>query len=466
MSAEFKAHVIPTLVLSLALCWISAGAGMAQSRNPGEIRAADTLVLVNFVSETRGNQEVSFFDGRRLQVYRPKVINVFPSAGVVLDDTPHILTFLGYRWVDIQTPEEPRIEIITRSGEHHRGKMVGIDQSLGVAVLASEGEATLQRTPTCMDCEVKPSSTVWYPIFDGMRLEQFESAQILSVGTGRSGGGWTITYSSAGAGSGQPRLDHARNVLGLPLLNEEHQFLGFLANQQPSAADPMGLRRTLYRMPQLMTSVEKILKAGGHVQTGWLGIYIDESPSEGVRIHNLDESGPAHKAGLLPGDTLLTYAGREISDNWQFIRMVQDTAIGSEVAIHFDRDGRPMTRVAIIEARKPRRVREKLVFGLPPSTPQHQPVSIYGLECVPLTPQLADFLQQPFRNGLLIANVDESKAFFEAGLRAGDLILSVDRQKFSDPASLFAYIQSQRSGSLAVRFLRKGIERRAEVRIP
>jgi len=443
------------LALALAVGIVPSSPAMAQTDESVGIRAADTLVLINIINETRAKQEF-LFDGRRLQGYSPKVINVFQSTGVVLDDTPHILTFLGYRWVDIQTPD-PRIEIITSRGRRHKGKMVGIDQSLGVAVVASAEEIHLERTPTCMECEVKPSSTVWYPIIRGIRLEQFERTQILSVGTGRGGGGWTITYEPRGSGAGR------HSVLGLPILNEEHQFLGFLANQQPSATDPMG--RTLYRMPQLMTSVEKILKAGGHVQTGWLGIYIDEPSSGGVRIHNLDEAGPAHKAGLLPGDTMLKYDNRPITDSWQFIGMVQNTEIGSEVEIQLSRNGQYMTLLVEIEARKPKPVREKLVFGLPSSFVQPQRVPIFGLGCVPLTPQLADFLQQPVREGLLVSNVDESKSFFKAGIRAGDIILSVNRQPFSDPGSLFGYLRSLPSGSMIVRFLRKGSEQRTTVQI-
>jgi hypothetical protein len=89
------------------------------------------LVRVNIVTETRFRGEFELY-GRKIPDYQPRVIQVFPSTGAVIDDKGHVLTFLGYRWVDIQSAE-PRVDVITSDGQKYAAKLVGIDESLGTA---------------------------------------------------------------------------------------------------------------------------------------------------------------------------------------------------------------------------------------------------------------------------------------------------------------------------------------------
>ena len=127
-------------------------------QNPSDSSIEPNLVGVNIIVEIRGVQNAVELNGRQLTNYSPIIIQVFSSTGIVLDHEVHVMTFLGYHWVDIQD-RDPRIEITARGGEKREGRMVGIDQSNGVAVIQLLN-AKLRTTPICAQCEIKGGTRV------------------------------------------------------------------------------------------------------------------------------------------------------------------------------------------------------------------------------------------------------------------------------------------------------------------
>src|SRR5262249_45503824 len=92
-----------------------------------------------------------------------------------------------------------------------------------------------------------------------------------------------------------------------------------------------------------------------------------------------------------------------------------------------------------------------------------------GLDTVPLTQQLADFLGVPVRRGLLISALQPRMPAALAGLLVGDVILSIDGLAFGDPQSFFSHVESRGWGSTVVlRYVRKSVERvtRVHLRAP
>jgi hypothetical protein len=258
-------HARPTgacirlLLLSAALAFLPA---VSPGQEPGSPRdqsnGASTLVRVTIFTESRGGPESFVIGGRSLSDYRPKIYRFFPSTGIVIDGRGHVLSYLGYRWLDLQG-KAPRVELVTLDGEKHPGKLVGIDQSLGVAVVEAQ-EGRLQKTPVCIRCEIRPDDVVVFPVFPSMGPATFEDARILTVGTGGSSGG----------GAWQINLNRPLQGYGEPLLNRQHRVLGFVAEKD-----------LFYPISQLMTSAEKILQAGGDIRTGWLGVFVDVEDAQG-----------------------------------------------------------------------------------------------------------------------------------------------------------------------------------------
>jgi serine protease Do len=80
--------------------------------------------------------------------------------------------------------------------------------------------------------------------------------------------------------------------------------------------------------------------------------------ADGVVVNQLRRDSPAYKAGLEPGDIILSFNGTAIADPSQFVRMVADSAIGSTARVEVLREGRRTTiRIPITtqQERGPRR---------------------------------------------------------------------------------------------------------------
>jgi serine protease Do len=462
------------LLLTLAVLVLPAGLqaeGGELDQKVSVPRAETTLVQVKIITETKGASESVEIDGKRAADYRPTIIQVFPSTGVVIDEKGNVLTYLGYRWVDIRS-SNPRIDIISGEGQKCRGKLIGIDQNIGVAVVrALEGK--LKKTPLCLSCEIRDGTTIMTPVNETTGFHEFRTAQILSVGAltnAAEQGSWAVTVS-------QPLPD-----VGEPILSTDHLVLGFVASQKPSRSDPMGVHTIVYPMSQLMNAAEKILRVGGDIRTGWLGVYLDmdsESPSgRGVMIKEVEEDSPAQRAGLNAKDIVVKWNGRAIRDVLQFIQTVQNTAIGSRINLNVLREGIPLDLSALVEARKPSEGPGRLVFNFPGTISMpaagaisageiDAPVPRIGIETVRLTPELADFLQMPGQSGLLVLKVDARMAAAQAGVLVGDVITSVDGVRILDPQVFSSHIQARGwGGRLSLRLLHKGAERSADIHLP
>jgi len=76
-----------------------------------------------------------------------------------------------------------------------------------------------------------------------------------------------------------------------------------------------------------------------HMPRPWLGMYTAEQ-SDHVIVAGLTRNGPAHRAGVRPGDVIVEVAGRHVSSLPQFFRGVWSTGdAGSEVALTLTRAG-------------------------------------------------------------------------------------------------------------------------------
>jgi serine protease Do len=106
----------------------------------------------------------------------------------------------------------------------------------------------------------------------------------------------------------------------------------------------------------IVRAVVAELRDHGHVDRGWLGVTIQEqsgpAPHVGVMIGNVDHSGPAARAGLRPGDTLLAVNGDKVDTSRDLIRAVAATPPGNNVRLSVRRGGRDMD-VSVTVGRRP-----------------------------------------------------------------------------------------------------------------
>jgi serine protease Do len=436
-------------------------------------KAMESLVRVNIFtsSDSAGTETAVPLVGQGLQKNAPPtIIEWIPSVGFVIDEKGHVLTFVGYRWVNIHA-RNPRIEIIDSQGLKRSGQLIGIDQNMRIAVIRASAPA-LRKSPICERCDIRDGVTVVMPlpVPDESGVSQFESAQVLSVGT--------ISNPSGGS-EWSMKISRPLSMIGAPLFNARNQIVGIVADQESRKTQPEPAASVnIFPASQLLSSAFKIIKAGGDIQTGWLGVTVDADVESdaGVTIANIEKDSPAHRAGLLPRDIMVRWNGTPIRDARKFIQIVQDTPIGSKADIDILRQGKPARVSAVIEARKPQDPRERLVIDFPgvmalpgariPDRNAQLEASV-GVELVNLTPQLAGFLQVPWQPGLFVVSVTKQAAFDRAGIAAGDVILEVDGVQAADPQTFFDHLRSLGSGGRTVlRLLHKGADLRKAVQLP
>jgi serine protease Do len=423
-----------------------------------------TLVQVDITTESRGAKGTFEINGKVLKDYDPVLIQVFSSTGIVLDQTGHVLAFPGYSWVDIQSGKS-RIEITAPGGQKWKGKLVGIDQTNGAAVIQITG-AKLRKTPVCTACEIRDGATVVMPVDETAGMRQFE-ARIISVRN---------SEGVAEQGRWVMRLNHPFPDIGQPLLTTDHRVLGFIASQ-----DPLGARAIVYPISTLLSSAEKIIKKGGDIPAGWLGIFVTDSLSparSGVVVQSVAPESPAQKAGIAPHDSLLKYNGQEIADALQLIELVQSTPIGTKATLDIIRQGNPMTLTALIEPLKLQHKSAGLALNLSdvykatfdPGTlpgPSVQPQYLIGLETILITPALSEALQMPSQTGMLVTDVTKNKPADLAGIQVGDIILSIDGQLIVDAAGFASrFLTRDWRTTLVLGVSHKGTERTVSIQLP
>jgi len=102
----------------------------------------------------------------------------------------------------------------------------------------------------------------------------------------------------------------------------------------------------------------------GQVVRGWLGIEVQPLTAElaesfgldgrpGIVVAGIYRDGPAQKAGLQPGDLIISIDGEPATDGRHSMNKVAQTQPGQKIGIEILRNGKPMTLTAEIGLRTP-----------------------------------------------------------------------------------------------------------------
>jgi serine protease Do len=210
----------------------------------------------------------------------------------------------------------------------------------------------------------------------------------------------------------------------------------------------------------------------GSVQRGQLGVQIlsmrltqDDAKRLGLPkpggaiISRVEPGSPAERAGLHPGDTVVSYNGKEVPDADHLSSMVADTAPGTKVPIVYYRNGKQETGTVTVGALE-------LEKKSPESSGQQDRDHGFGLSLGDLTPDLTSQLHLPSgTRGAVVQNVDPFTPASTAGLRRGDVVAEVNRRSVTSATDATRELRSLNSGQPAdVLFWRDGVQQFVELR--
>jgi serine protease Do len=401
------------------------------------IAKAETAAVVN-VTTSQTVQMANFegpfeqFFGKRFDYGTPenrRQTQVGAGSGFIIDKDGYVLT--NRHVVD----GAERVTVTLSDGHRYKAKVVGQDARADVALLKIEPHETLTT----------------------LKLGDSEKAQVgewvMAVGNPFGLGGNSVTVGVVSyigrpldlSGRRTPidmiQTDAAINPgnSGGPLLNTAGEVIGInslIITRGAPQNSGVGFALPIDEVKQILPQ----LREKGHVVRGWLGVQVQPMDEDLARSFNLkDEHGalvadvvsgsPAAKAGLKAGDVIVSVDGKPMADGDALTHAVSSKAPGTAMEIGVIRDGSQKTMSVRLET-FPEQGQKDENAEAPKSAK-------LGVQVQPLTPDLAQQIGLPSgSHGLAVTGVEPGSAAERAGVREGDLIVSVNGQQVNDVSEL------------------------------
>jgi serine protease Do len=242
---------------------------------------------------------------------------------------------------------------------------------------------------------------------------------------------------------------------GGPLLNLRGEVVGINSQIYSRSGGFMGIS---FAIPiDEATRVADQLRTNGRVIRGRIGVQIAPVTKEvaeaiglgkaaGALVQGVETGGPADKGGVEAGDIITRVDGKVVEKSGDLPRIIGGTKPGSKATLQVFRRGasRDVTvTVAEFEPDRPTR-RASAEPGTAPAVK-----NALGITAADLTDAQRRELK---RGGVRVESVDGAAA--RAGLREGDIILSLDNTDITDTkqfATIVARVEKARAVSVMVR---------------
>jgi serine protease Do len=251
---------------------------------------------------------------------------------------------------------------------------------------------------------------------------------------------------------------------------------------------------------------------------GYLGVYLEEVTPERTKELGLKEErgaivmkvvaeSPAEKSGLKENDVIVSFNGRRVDSVRELQRLLNETPSDRSVQIEVIRAGSHQTLATTLAKRSvhqsftmmgpafddrfAKQTEESMKRAQESFKRSEEALKQYqgralprdfgdftfvnpgefsffggtrlGISAESLTDQLAEFFGVKDSKGVLVASVDENSAAAKAGIKAGDVIVSVDTEKVDSVRALLKALSSKTEGTIAVKLVRNRAEQTVTV---
>ncbi len=247
---------------------------------------------------------------------------------------------------------------------------------------------------------------------------------------------------------------------GGPLVNMNGEVIGINTAIYTSAGGYQGVG---FAMPSnTVVSVYNQLIGPEHkVSRGSIGVEFNAVPnpavarvygvSSGVTIANVTPNGPADKAGLKTGDTIVSVNGKQVKTGDELVAEISALKPGTSAKLGYVRNGKDMTTEVTVADRSKlfaSRLGDQEEGG-EQAKPQE---SKFGVTVRGITQDMADRYQLPNTKGVMVQDVKPDGFGDNVGLSRGDVVLEINKQPVNSEDD-FRKIQSQMKSGQDVVFL-------------
>jgi serine protease Do len=307
-------------------------------------------------------------------------------------------------------------------------KLIGTDPLTDLAVIKIEGK-NFPSVPWGDATQLKPGQTVLafgnpfgfrFTVTRGI-VSALNRANPFG-GDARKPGQFIQTDAAINPGnSGGPLVDARGEVIGI------NTFL--VSNSGTFAGMGFAIPTQIVR-----PTVEAIIR-DGKVSHGYMGLgitdvtpenakFFESKDNRGAIVTQVEGNSAAAKAGLKVGDLITAINGKEVSDAGDLQVKVGQTAPGTTIKLQVVRDGKGMDFPITLEKMGARDKGEEEASNSESGKPR------WGLGLSDMTPDVRQQLDAPEEvKGAVVERVLPGSPADNAGLRPGDVILSVNRHQ-------------------------------------
>ncbi len=336
------------------------------------------------------------------------------GSGFVVDPAGYILTN------DHVVEDGHDLTVKLADGSEHAARVVGRDPRTDIALIKVDVERELPVAVLGDSAALEVGEWV-LAIGNPFGLELTVTSGIVSAKGRRIGAGpydnFIQTDASINPGNS-----------GGPLINLRGEVVGVNTAIFSRGGGNIGIG---FAIPiNLVKGLLSELKDEGKVTRGWLGVVIQDVDAEmaealgmadpgGALVANVAKGSPAESAGVEVGDVIVTFDDTPVTRSSELSLVVARTPVGSLVDIAVVRNGRRVTLKVEIG-----RLSDDEAAAL-------EEGSGLGLTVRALTPDLRRGPGTPDRGGVVVTAVESGSPADRAGIRVGDVILEIDRQRIA-----------------------------------
>lgn len=250
---------------------------------------------------------------------------------------------------------------------------------------------------------------------------------------------------------------------GGPLFNMDGDVIGINTAILSPSGGSIGIG---FAVPSDMArAVVEQLIAYGETRRGWLGVRIqpvDENIAEslglgeprGALIAGVDDKGPSKPAGIVPGDVIIRFDGREIKESRDLPRIVGQTAVGKDVEVVVIREGKEKSlRVTLGRLEDGEKLAQQGNGAPTPEAPVMK--KALGLELSGMTDEVRKrYSIKESVKGVVVTKVDPDSPAGDKRIAAGDVITEVQQEAVLTPEALVKRIATlKKEGKKSALFL-------------
>ena len=349
---------------------------------------------------------------------------VVDSSGIVITDN-HVIG------------DANDIMVIFNDGRKLKAKVVGKDSKVDVAVLKVESD--------------KPLKTVKFGDSDKMRVGDGVMAVGNPFGLGETVTSGIVSARNRNIDSGpyddflQTDASINKGNSGGPLFNMQGEVIGInTAILSPSGGSiGIGFATPSSVVVPIIAQLQEFHEA----RRGWLGVRIqpvDDTIAEslglpsdrGALVAGVDDKGPAKPAGLLAGDVIVKFDGKDVKESRDLPRLVASMPVGKTVDVVVLRDGKEVTK-SVTLGRLDDGVKTA-ALDKPDGDDQADQKALTAKALGMEFSALDDDARKTFKikdgiKGVVIASVEPGSAAADRGLKPGDIIQEINRQAVEHP---------------------------------